>query len=343
MTDTTGILFDDRLFRHTVDAPTPEQPKRLRALHQRLAQTSIEDRYQRIAAQPAEMVHIERVHTRFYLDQIRAHAARKDPFSYDRDTYLMAETLDCAILAAGGCIQVAQAIVSGRIQRGFALVRPPGHHAEAGRGMGFCVVNNAAVTAAWLTAVCGFTRILIFDFDIHHGNGTQEIFYERGDVMVVSFHQKDLFPHSGRSTELGEGRGRGYTLNVPVFPQYGDVEYTYLAGTVLQAVVEQYMPQIILVSAGFDGHRDDPISKTELSTAWFGTIASLLRLLADEVCEGRLLLLLEGGYNPSALKDAVLTSLDSLVAASPRRVGILYSRRAAQLIAEHPAKNYWTF
>nr|MDJ0783662.1 hypothetical protein [Desulfosarcinaceae bacterium] len=117
----------------------------------------------------------------------------------------------------------------------------------------------------------------------------------------------------------------------------------YLAGTVLQAVVEQYMPQIILVSAGFDGHRDDPISKTELSTAWFGTIASLLRLLADEVCEGRLLLLLEGGYNPSALKDAVLTSLDSLVAASPRRVGILYSRRAAQLIAEHPAKNYWTF
>jgi acetoin utilization deacetylase AcuC-like enzyme len=209
--------------------------------------------------------------------------------------------------------------------------------------MGFCVVNNAALTATWLQEHYGFTRILIFDFDVHHGNGTQEIFYGRGDVLVVSFHQKGLFPFSGRADEVGEGKGRGYTLNVPVFPQYADGEYTYLAGTVLRAVVEQYLPQIILVSAGFDGHKEDPISKTELSSAWFGTITALLRQLADEVCGGRLLMLLEGGYNPVSLEDAVLAVLESLAAETLHRVGILHSRRAAQLIADHPAKHFWTF
>lgn len=343
MTDTTGILFDNRLFRHVIDAQTPENPERLRSIHQRLEEKPYRDRFRRIAAQSASPDLIERVHTPFYLDQVRDHATRSDPFSYDRDTYLMGETLGCAALAAGGCIQLAEAVVSGEVQRGFALVRPPGHHAEAGRGMGFCVVNNVAVTAAWLKAQYGFSRILVFDFDIHHGNGTQEIFYDSSDVMVVSFHQNDLFPFSGRADEVGEDKGRGYTLNVPVFPQYGDGEYTFLAGTVLRAVVEQYLPQIILVSAGFDGHKEDPISKTELTSGWFGTITSLLRQLADEVCDGRLLMLLEGGYNPASLQDAVLAVLESLAAQTPRRVGIMHSRRAAQLIAAHPAKNFWTF
>ncbi|MEJ2641644.1 MAG: histone deacetylase [Desulfosarcinaceae bacterium] len=255
----------------------------------------------------------------------------------------MSETLGCALLAAGGCVQLAEAIVSGVVRRGIALVRPPGHHAEAGRGMGFCVLNNAAVTASWLRAHYGFTRILIFDFDVHHGNGTQEIFYERGDILVVSFHQNDLFPFSGRADEVGEGRGRGFTLNVPVFPQYGDGEYTYLAGTVLRAVAEQYLPQIILVSAGFDGHQNDPISKTELSSSWFGTITAFLRNLSEEICDGRLLMLLEGGYNPLALEDAALAVLDSLTCQAPRQIGILHSRRAARLVSDHPAKSFWTF
>jgi acetoin utilization deacetylase AcuC-like enzyme len=343
MTDTTGILFDNRFFRHVVDAQTPENPERLRALYQRLEEKAFRDRFQRIVARPADADLIEQVHTPFYLEQVRTHAGRSDPFSYDRDTYLMSESLECALLAAGGCVQLAEAIVSGAVQRGFALVRPPGHHAEAGRGMGFCVLNNAAITATWLRQHYDFTRILIFDFDVHHGNGTQEIFYERGDVLVVSFHQNDLFPFSGKAIELGEGKGRGFTLNVPVFPQYGDGEYTYLAGTVLRAVVEQYLPQIIIVSAGFDGHRDDPISKTELTSSWFGTITFFLRELAEEVCDGRLLMLLEGGYNPVSLEDAVLAVLDSLTADAVHRVGILHSPRAARLIADHPAKSFWTF
>jgi acetoin utilization deacetylase AcuC-like enzyme len=343
MTDATGILFDNRLFRHVVDAQTPENPERLRRLHQRLEEKALRDRFHRIGAQPADPNLIERVHTPFYLEQIRTHTRGSDPFAYDRDTYLMAESLECALLAAGGCVQLAEAIVSGAVQRGFALVRPPGHHAEAGRGMGFCVLNNAAVTATWLIEHYGFSRILIFDFDVHHGNGTQEIFYERDEVLVVSFHQNDLFPFSGRAGEVGEGPGRGFTLNVPVFPQYGDGEYTYLAGTVLRAVVEQYLPQMIIVSAGFDGHRDDPISKTELTSGWFGTITFFLRELAKEVCDGRLLMLLEGGYNPVSLEDAALAVLDSLTADAVHRVGILHSPRAARLICDHPAKSFWTF
>jgi acetoin utilization deacetylase AcuC-like enzyme len=343
MTDATGILFDNRLFRHVINTQTPENPERLRALYLRLEEKAYRDRFHRIEALPAEPKLIEQVHTPFYLEQVRTHADNSDPFSYDCDTYLMPETLECARLAAGGCVQLAEAIVNGDVRRGIALVRPPGHHAEAGRGMGFCVLNNAAVTATWLQAHYGFTRILIFDFDVHHGNGTQEIFYERGDVLVVSFHQKDLFPFSGRADEVGEGRGRGFTLNVPVFPRYGDGEYTYLAGTVLRAVAEQYLPQIILVSAGFDGHQNDPISKTELSSNWFGTITTFLRRLADEVCDGRLLMLLEGGYNALALEDATLAVLDSLTAEDPRQIGIVHSRRAAELIADHPAKSFWTF
>ena len=163
----------------------------------------------------------------------------------------MPATLDCAFLAAGGCLQMAEAVMSGVIDRGFALVRPPGHHAETGRGMGFCVLNNIAIVAARLRRAYGLRRILIFDFDVHHCNGTQEVFYNTADVLVCSFHQQDLFPFSGHPWEIGEGQGLGYTVNVPVFSQYGDAEYTFLAGRVLQSLVEQYMPQIILVSAGF--------------------------------------------------------------------------------------------
>ena len=186
-------------------------------------------------------------------------------------------------------------------------------------------------------------RVAIVDFDVHHGNGTQEIFYDRGDVMVVSFHQNDLVPFSGQPGEVGEGKGRGHNLNVPVYPQFGDAEYTYLAGTVLRAVAEQFLPQFIVVSAGFDGHRDDPISKTELSTSWFASITILLRQLAADICDGRLLLLLEGGYNPVSLEATVFAVLNSLAAEAPRQIGIPYSGRAARLIEDHPAKNFWTF
>lgn len=338
-----GILFDNRLFRHAIDYQSPENPERLRRLHQYLETAPHGNRFERIPIAAADEADIEAVHSRFYLEQIQSHTLSADPYSYDKDTYLMTESLDCAFLAAGGCLQMADAIMSGVINRGFCLVRPPGHHAEPGRGMGFCVVNNVAVVAAWLRRIYGLIRILIFDFDVHHGNGTQEAFYGTSDVLVCSFHQNDLFPYTGPMSEIGEGSGIGYNVNVPVYPQFGDREFTFLAGQVLQALVEQYMPQIILVSAGFDGHVDDPISKTRLTTKWYAAITAMLRRMADETCNGRMLMVLEGGYNPKSLHESALAVLDVMAEKNCHRVGILYSRRAESLIAGHPAKQFWTF
>lgn len=343
MSKRPGIIFDNRLLRHAIDQHSPENPERLRTLYQLLDTPSYRDRFQRLPAREADMADVEAVHSRFYLDQIRTHAKSDDPYSYDRDTYVMSETLDCSLLAAGGCLQLAEAIVSGEIDRGMALTRPPGHHAEPGRGMGFCVLNNVAITAAWLRRACGMKRILVFDFDIHHSNGTQEVFYNTNDVLVCSFHQNDLFPFTGKAAAMGIGNGEGFTVNVPVYPQYSDVEYTFLTGNVLQALVEQYMPQIILVSAGFDGHMNDPISKTWLSTKWYAQVTAMLRRMADETCNGRLLMVLEGGYNPQALHESVLAVLETLAEENYPRVGILHSQRAASLVLEHPAKRFWTF
>ena len=162
----------------------------------------------------------------------------------------MEQSIYTAQLATGGCLDLADRLLGGDLDSGFALIRPPGHHAEPGRGMGFCVFNNVSITAEYLRKQYGLNRILIIDFDAHHGNGTQEAFYDTDEVMVMSLHQRDIFPFSGDASELGAEKGLGYTINVPVYSQFGDAEYTFLLGRLLQVVAEQYLPQIILVSAG---------------------------------------------------------------------------------------------
>jgi acetoin utilization deacetylase AcuC-like enzyme len=231
--------------------------------------------------------------------------------------------------------------MNGAIDCGYALVRPPGHHAEAGRGMGFCVLNNVAIVARYLRDRYQLQRILIVDFDIHHGNGTQEIFYESPEVMFVSIHQRDLFPATGRASETGSGAGDGYTFNVETHAQFGDAEYTFLLGRLLQGIVEQFLPQVILVSAGYDGHRDETISNTLLSSAWYGLAAAMIRQYARETCDGRLLFVLEGGYNPLSLQDAVLVTLDRLLEPDGARIGVPFSERAETVLRNHPLKSRW--
>ena len=233
-------------------------------------------------------------------------------------------------------------IMDGSIRNGFALVRPPGHHAEPGRGMGFCVFNNIAVTAKYLQTQYNLSRILILDFDIHHGNGTQEVFYDSDKVLFISVHQKGLFPASGAPTEIGEGKGRGYTINIPVHSFFGDTEYTYLFGKLLGNVAEQFMPQIILVSAGYDGHADDNISATVLTSNWYHTVTTMLKQCARDFCDGRLLYILEGGYNPDSLEDSVFATIDSMLAPEQSRVGIFQSKRAQALLQDHPFNEFWT-
>jgi acetoin utilization deacetylase AcuC-like enzyme len=336
-----GLLYDNRYFDHAIEQFSHENPDRIRHLY-----ATIQERYNgffhRFLPREASVKDITAVHSKFYLQQIREHAVHDDPYSYDRDTYLMRDSFVTALLAAGGCLEIADNIMDGKLDCGFALIRPPGHHAEPGRGMGFCILNNIGITARYLERKYQMNRILIIDFDIHHGNGTQEIFYDSDNVLFISLHQKGLFPFSGSSEELGKDKGLGYTINLPVFPQFGDCEYTYLVGRLLQSVVEQYMPQIILVSAGFDGHRDDNISGTLLSSGWYGTVTTMLKQYAREACDGRLLFILEGGYNPMALESSILATLDSFLAPEVPRIGVMYTERADRLLAGHPLRQYWT-
>jgi len=335
-----GLLFDERYLRHRTVRRSLENPERLRTLNE-VVQERYAGKYAVYSPREASMAEVEAVHSRFYLEQLREHAAHPNPYSYDPDTYLMEESLPTAMLAAGGCLTLADEIMNGNIDCGYALIRPPGHHAEAGRGMGFCVLNNVAVTASYLLRRHRLQRILILDFDVHHGNGTQEIFYESPEVMFISLHQRDLFPATGRPDQVGRDGGRDYTCNVEVHPQFGDAEYTFLLGRLLQGIVEQFLPQIILVSAGYDGHRDDTISSTLLSSGWYGTAAAMIRQYAEESCEGRLLFVLEGGYNPASLQESVVATLDSLLEPRAARVGVPFSERADAVLREHPLKNRW--
>jgi len=340
-TSKLGVLFDERYFAHVVNRPTPENPERLRGLY-----SKVKERYngslELFSAREASLAEIEAVHSSFYLGQVREHAIKADPYSYDRDTYLMDASLRTAQLAAGGCLELADRIMDRTIRHGFALIRPPGHHAEPGRGMGFCILNNAAITARYLQRRYQLGRILILDFDIHHGNGTQEVFYDSEQVLFVSLHQRGLFPFSGAPEEMGVEEGLGYTINIPVFSQFGDAEYTFLLGRLLPNLVEQYLPQIILVSAGYDGHAEDSISATLLTSGWFHTVTTLIKQCARETCDGRVLFILEGGYNKQSLEESVLATIDSLLQAEVGRVGVYHSDRAAALLNSHPLKQFWT-
>jgi len=341
MNPEVGLLLDNRYLRHAIEARSAENPERLRRLVPAVRET-FGKKCLTFEAQGADMAKIEAVHSSFYLQQVMEHQLSGDPYSYDKDTYLMTQSMQTAELAAGGCLLMADHIMAGDCRRGFAMVRPPGHHAEQGRGMGFCILNNVAITAQYLRSRYQLKRILVLDFDVHHGNGTQEVFYATDEVLFVSIHQRGIFPFSGTVAEIGSGPGEGYTINLPVFAQSGDQEYTYLIGKTLQTIIEQYLPQFILVSAGYDGHKDDSISNIYLTTEWFKTVTMMLRQYAAEACNHKLLMVLEGGYNPESLGEAVMATLEALVAPAKGKVGVLYSERGHQILREHPLHEHWT-
>jgi acetoin utilization deacetylase AcuC-like enzyme len=337
-----GLVFDNRYLHHKIPMQSLENPDRVRNLYLQLQQKKYSKATVQISPREANSAEISMVHSAFYVEQLREHAVKNDPFSYDRDTYLMEESLPTARIAAGGCFTLADQIMDGALDYGFSLIRPPGHHASAGRGMGFCIFNNIALTAEYLRRKYGLHRILILDFDVHHANGTQEIFYDTNEVLVISIHQKGIFPFTGEVNETGTEAGAGYTINLPVHPQFGDSEYTYLLGRLLQGVVEQYLPQFILVSAGYDGHKDDSISGTLLSTQWFATITHILRRHALESCNNRLLYIMEGGYNPASLEISVLATIDAMLQKNFDRPGILTAPRAENIFDNHPLRRQWT-
>ena len=339
-----GILFDRRYFDHGIPLNSLENAARVRGLYQRLESERYRDRFSIFRPREASTTDIEAVHSSFYLEQLREHVNLHDPYSYDRDTYLMEQSLYTAALAAGGCLELADQILSGTIDYGFALVRPPGHHAEPGRGMGFCLFNNVAITAQYLRRVYGLQRILIIDFDVHHGNGTQAVFYESEQVLFCSIHQEKLFPFSGQAHEVGTGQGAmGIRINLPVHQQFGDARSTSICSIGSLAMWSSsicprlYWSQLVTMR-----HQDDSISRTLLTTQWFYVVTELLKFFAHEVCDDRLLFILEGGYNPLSLESSVLATVDSLLLPPGKRPGVSHSDRGAKILEQHPLHAFWT-
>ncbi len=311
VTRSTGIVEDRRYQAHAGGAGHPERPERLAAVGEAIA--ARRERLVAVPARAAEDDEILRVHGPDHLAGL-AEAVRVAPCQLDPDTFFAPGSLDVARLAAGASIDLARAVARGELASGLAAVRPPGHHAESARAMGFCLLNNVAIAARALQASEALERILILDWDVHHGNGTQHSFESDPSVLYFSTHQFPYYPGTGAATEIGRGRGEGTTVNVPLPAGCGDDEYLGCFQRILVPVARAFRPEIILVSCGFDAHRDDPLASMQLSGAGFGALARLVRALADELCGGRLALVLEGGYALTGLREGTDAVLDVLLA-----------------------------
>lgn len=311
--DDLGYLIDERYFLHNPGSTHPESPLRLVAVREALESYGVSRRWRRIEARSARREELELVHTPAMIDQLES-ASKRAPTFLDPDTMISADSHQAALYAAGGTIQCVAALCTGQLRRAFAFVRPPGHHAEPVRSMGFCLLNNVAIAAAFALREHHLDRIAVIDTDVHHGNGTQACFYENPHVLYISSHQFPLFPGTGDFHEIGSGPGLGYTLNFPVPEGTGDGTFIPLYSRVIAAVLEQYRPQLILVSAGFDAHFRDPLAGLIMTNAGFASLAASLILAADRLCAGKICFVLEGGYNVDALKDctkAVLTAMEA--------------------------------
>ncbi len=307
----TGIVKDWRYLEHRMGDYHPESPLRLRAIYEMLEKEKAFDSYPLIEPRPATDEEIEYVHTQDYLEQIKDTAGRERVY-LDPDTSTSPRSHEIARLAAGGVLEAADRIMDGRIQNAFALVRPPGHHAEATTARGFCIFNNIAIAAEHLIRKHGLTRLLIVDWDLHHGNGTQHSFESRRDVLYFSTHQFPHYPGTGFWNEVGSGPGVGYTVNVPLSPGKTDDDFLFIFHRLLFPIARKYRPEFILVSAGFDIFAGDPLGGMMATAAGVGALTAGLMSLAAETAETRLLLTLEGGYVLGGLEGGVKRVLQVL-------------------------------
>jgi len=264
-----------------------------------------------VAPRQATREQLARVHGDEYLRRIAETAG--SALALDPDTYTSPETYEIARLAAGAAVDAVERVLGGKHQRAFALVRPPGHHAERNRAMGFCFYNNIAVAAAHARAL-GAERVAIVDFDVHHGNGTQHIFEDDPSVLYMSAHQFPYYPGTGAAAEIGCGDGRGFTVNVPLEVGATDDDYRVAFAEVIVPVLQQFNPDVLLVSAGFDAHERDPLAGMRVTTAGFGAMTAELRLVAEACCGGRLVAISEGGYDLRALAQSTQAAVDALAA-----------------------------
>jgi len=310
-------MIDDRFRLHNPGRFHPESPQRLFYVQQALEDLRIWERWVRIEPRMAREEELELVHSAGYTETIRR-ASERAPAFLDADTPVSSESYDIARLAAGGVLNCADSIARGETNRAFAFVRPPGHHAKPNRAMGFCLFNNVALAAAFLRKKHGLHRIAIVDMDIHHGNGTQACFYEDPGVLYVSTHQYPYYPGTGAFSEVGAGQGWGYTANFPLPAGTGDPVFVPVYSRIISAILDQYRPECILVSAGFDALLGDPLGGLSVSAAGYASVAASLLRAADRNCGGRICFVLEGGYSPQGLRECVRAVMQEMESEDPK-------------------------
>jgi acetoin utilization deacetylase AcuC-like enzyme len=306
-----GYVYDPIYLKHDTGQHV-EVAARLEAIIAHLEKTGLKERLTLIKPRPATVDEIALVHQRDYIKEIEE-TAQKGGGWLDPDTVMSAGSYQAALYAAGGLIQAVEAVMVGEPSSAFALVRPPGHHATVGYAKGFCLFNNIAIAARYALEKYKLERILIVDFDVHHGNGTQDTFYDDPGVMYISTHEYPFYPGSGAVEETGGGEAEGTNVNIPLPAGCGDAEYLKVFEQVIMPLARRFKPQLILVSAGYDGHWADPLAMMELTVSGYGRIAGIIKGLADELCGGRLAFTLEGGYNLNALAASVKATFDVLL------------------------------
>ncbi|MGI9228891.1 MAG: histone deacetylase family protein [Gammaproteobacteria bacterium] len=314
---TTGFIYSDSFLQHDTGSGHPECPARLQAIMSHLQSRPLYQVLQPYPASPAMPELIAANHNPAYMQRAERACLSGQPFLDSPDVAICEQSYSIALLAAGATLTLADNIMQQHIHNGFALVRPPGHHAERDQALGFCLFNNVAILARQLQAGYGLDKIVILDWDVHHGNGTQHTFEDDPSVLYISTHQYPYYPGTGARSETGTGRGNGATLNCPMSAGSGDDEYEAAFTDIILPRIDAFKPEFIIISAGFDAHRDDPLGQINLTTAFFGWMTARILELADKHCAGRVLSVLEGGYHLQALSLCVAEHLRVMTGEQP--------------------------
>ncbi len=313
----TGLLQDSRFEAHDTGHGHPERPQRLSALRKAFDESGLTEACAAVEVSPVDMGLVRGIHDDQYLERLQRACDDGLPYVDVPDSAICPESFDIARLAAGGVVSAVSEVMAERLDNAFCAVRPPGHHAERDRSMGFCLLNNIALAAAHLIEHHGLSRVLILDWDVHHGNGTQHIFDPDPQVLFISLHGHPdvLYPGTGHAKERGVGEGEGFTLNVPIMPGAGDEAYRRAFDESIEPQVDRFKPQFVLISAGFDAHRLDPLAPIQLETESFGWMTERALEMAKRHGQGRLVSVLEGGYHLESLAASAVLHVSKLLEA----------------------------
>jgi acetoin utilization deacetylase AcuC-like enzyme len=310
----TALIYHPIFLQHDTGSHHPERPSRLQAILRKLQQTKLIDELMVLEPEAASIDDIALVHSKDYIFSIRDICSHlTTTASLDPDTIVSRDSFDASLFAAGAVIKGVDLVFDGEVDNAFCMVRPPGHHARPSQAMGFCIFNNIAIGARYIQERYNLKRILIIDWDVHHGNGTEEIFYEDPSVFYISLHQYPHYPGTGAKEDIGVGKGKGFNLNIPMQSGSGDREYIEVFKDMIVPKAVDFKPEFILISAGFDGHRDDSLSSINLTEEGYSEMTHIVKEIAKDHSKNRIVSVLEGGYNLFSLQDSVYSHLEALL------------------------------